>query len=223
MSAPHSALFRRAILVIAPTVLLAGGLYHPWIGSPGDAGFLAGLAAAVADDSTRWAVAHLTVAAGSTLLMLAFLAVHGHLREASAERASLWAFPFIIVGSTLYALLPAMEFVPLAAAEAGADAAAAQAALLPWFRPVLMIAAIAFAVGVLGFALAIARSRLLGPAPTWLVVGALVVMAASRFVPVGAAQLYVGPAAGVVALWLLAYAMSKRPQRTPAARSASAA
>jgi hypothetical protein len=35
-------------------------------------------------------------------------------------------------------------------------------------------------------------------------------MALTRFFPVGAAQLHVGPAAGVVAHWPLAYVMARR-------------
>lgn len=222
MSATRSVLFRRTILVLAPATLLAGGIYHPWIGTPSNPGFLEALAGAVADGPTRWAAAHLTIAVGSALMMLAFLALHDWLREASGERATFWALPFVVVGSTLYALLPAMEFVPLAAAEAGADAAAAQAALLPWFRPVLLLAALAFAVGVFGFATSIARSGVLKPGSTWLVLAAFGVLAASRFVPVGVAQLYVGPTAGVVALGWLAYTPWK-PRVAPAGRSGSAA
>jgi hypothetical protein len=221
MSATTSKLFRGVALAIAPAVLLAGGIYHPWIESPGDSGFLARLATAVAEDPTRWAVSHLMVAVGSGLLMLAFMAIRSYLREAGEERWSPLALPFIVMGSTLYALLPAMEFVPLAAVEAGADAAAAQAALMPWFRPILLIAAITFALGVVGFATGIARSGVLGTGSTWLFVGALVVMAAARFVPVGAAQLYVGPAAGIAALWSFAYVMWNQPQAAPAARAAS--
>lgn len=201
------ALFRVAIVGIAPAVLLAGSLHHPWIGNPGDPGFLERLAAAVATDPTHWAVAHLLVAVGSGLLILAFLAIRSYLREAGEERWSVLGLPFIVMGSVLYALLPAMEFAPLAANGAGADAAAAQAALLPWFAPILLTSAAIFALGVLGFVIGIVRSRLLAPGPTWLIVGALVVMAAARFFPVGAAQLYVGPTAGVVALWVLGYAM----------------
>jgi FtsH-binding integral membrane protein len=65
-------------------------------------------------------------------------------------------------------------------------------------------AAVIFALGVLGFATGMVRSRVLGARLTWLVVGALVVMVAARFVPLGAA-LYVGGMAGIVALWPLAY------------------
>jgi hypothetical protein len=116
------------------------------------------------------------------------------------------------MGSTLYALLPAMEFAPVAALQAGADAAAVQAAQMPWFGPILLTSALLFALGVLGFVIGIVRSDVLGTGLTWIVAGALVVMAATRFFPVGAAQLYVGPAAGLVALWSLAYAMWKHPQ-----------
>ena len=58
-----------------------------------------------------------------------------------------------------------------------------------------------------GFAAAIVRGALLSPALTWLTAGALVVMAATRFVPLAAALLYIGPAAGIVAFWPLAYWM----------------
>jgi hypothetical protein len=212
------ALFRASILVVAPVVLLAGGIYHPWLGNPGDAGFLARLTTAVAGDPVRWAVAHLMVAVGSGLLALAFLALRSYLREAGEGFWSLLAVPFVVMGSTLYALLPAMEFAPLAAAEAGADAAAVQAALLPWFRPILVAGAVTFALGVLGFATAIARSDALSPRLTWYVVGALVIVAVARFLPVGAVQLYVGPVAGIAALWPLAVVMWKQPHARPTER-----
>jgi hypothetical protein len=172
----------------------------------------------VSVDPSRWAVAHLLVAVGSGLLVLAFLAVHSYLRGAGEERWSVLGLPFIVMGSTLYALLPAMEFAPLGAVGAGADVAAVQMAVMPWFVPVLVTAAVLFALGTIGFAMGIARSGILSPGLTWLVVGALIVMAVTRFFPVGAAQLYVGPVAGAVALWPLGYAMWKQPQARPAGR-----
>lgn len=213
--------FRAAIVLLAPSVVLAGGLYHPWIGNPGDADFLARLAAAVAADPVRWAVAHLAIGVGSGLLVLAFLAVRAHLREAGDEPWSAMGVPFIVMGSTLYALLPAMEFAPLAAVGSGGDAAAAQAAIQPWFVPILLTGAALFALGSLGFAAGIARSRILGRNATRLAVGGLLIMAAARFFPVGAAQLYVGPAAGVLALWLLAPALGKGFQARQATAGAS--
>jgi hypothetical protein len=211
LSATTIKLSRFAIVVLAPAVALSGHAYHPWIGSPADPGFLERLAAAVAADPTRWAVAHLGVAVGSGLMILAFLAIRSYLREAGEERWSALGLPFLVMGSVLYALLPAIEFAPIGAYGAGADVAAVQAALMPWFVRILITGAALFALGVLGFAFAIVRSRVLGPGLTWLVVGALVVLAITRFAPVGAAQLYVGPAASLVALWGLAYAMWNQP------------
>jgi hypothetical protein len=54
---------------------------------------------------------------------------------------------------------------------------------MPWFIPILLTGAVSFALGAFGFAKGIARSEVLSPRLTWLVVGALVVMAVARFVP----------------------------------------
>jgi hypothetical protein len=209
MSATTRAQFRAAIVAIAPAVMLAGLFAHPYIATLPDE---EAVAEAVAADTTYWGLVHLTAAVASGLLVLAFLAIRSYLRDAGEERWSVLALPFIVVGGTLFAVLPGMEFVPLAAAEAGADAEAAQAALAPWFIPIQMTGAITFAVGVFAFAKGIANSRVLSRRLTWLVVGALVVMAVSRLVPVGAVQFYVQGAAGVVALWPLAYEMWKHPE-----------
>jgi hypothetical protein len=100
-----------------------------------------------------------------------------------------------------------MEFAALAAVETRADVAAAQAAIDPWFLPVLLTGSGIFAVGMLGFVLGIVRSGILGKRLRALVLGALVVMAAVRFVPLGAVLFYVGSAAASLALWPLAYEM----------------
>jgi hypothetical protein len=213
---------RAAIVALAPAVVLAAHAYHPWIGNPGDADFLARLAAAVTADPARWGISHFGVALGSGLLILAFLAVRSYLREAGTERWSALGLPFVVLGSMLYAMLPAMEFTPLAAARAGADIMALQAAQMAWFVPILMSAALLFFLGVAGFAAGIARTGVLSPRVTGLVIAALAVMAISRFFPVGIAQLYVGPAAGVVALWPLAYLMAKQPRPTVRGKDAPA-
>jgi hypothetical protein len=188
-------------------VLLAGFIAHPYIGlGPPDP---AAVAAAVVSDTTRWGLAHLTVSVGSGLTILAFLAVRSYLHEAGEERWSALAVSFIVIGSTLFAVLPGMEFAPLAAAVTGGDVQAAQAALIPWFVPILMISAVTFALGVLGFARGIARSGVLSPRLTWFVVGALAIMAGARFVSLSAVQLYVQGLAGIAALWPLAYQMWK--------------
>jgi hypothetical protein len=204
--------FRAAIVAIAPAVLLVGFAYHPFLTTPTDPG---AIAAAAAANTTRWGLAHLTIAIGYGFVVLAFIAIRSHLREAGEERWSVGALPLIVMGSTLFAVLPGMEFAPLAAAEAGADAQATQAALIPWFVPILLTGAVSFALGALGIAIGIVRSGVMNPVPTWLVVGALVVMAAARFVPLSATP-YVIALAGILALWPLAYEMWKHAEGRPA-------
>ena len=113
MSASMHARFGAASVAIAPAVLLTGFVSHPYIGL----GFPdpAVVAAAVASDPTRWGLAHLAVGLGSGLAVLAFLAIRGYLHEAGGERRGGPALPFIVIGSTLYTMLPGMEFAPLAA------------------------------------------------------------------------------------------------------------
>jgi hypothetical protein len=214
MSTTTRTRFRAAIVGIAPAVLLAGFVYHPYISPPTDP---AAIATAAAADTTRWGLAHLVVGVGYGLAVLAFLAIRSYLREAGEERWSILALPFIVVGSTLFAFLPAMEIAMLAAAEVGADVQAVLIALDSWFFPILLTGAITFALGVFGFATGLVRSGVLGARLSWLVVWALVVMAAARFVPLGAA-LYVGGVAAIVALWPLAYEMWKHPEAARPAR-----
>ena len=205
MSATTRARLRAAIVAIAPAVLLGGFVYHPYISPPTDP---AAIATAAASDTTRWGLAHLAISVGYGLVVLAFLAIRSYLSEAGEERWSILALPFVVMGSTLFVVLTGMEIGLMAAAETGADAQAVQSALFPWFLPILLIGALSFALGVLGFAMGIVRSRVLAPRLTWLVVGALVVMAIARFVPLSAAP-YVIAAAGIAALWPLAYEMWK--------------
>ena len=200
-----------AAVLIAPAVLFVGFVYHPYVSNATDA---EAIASAVIADTTRWGLAHLAIGVGYALMVLAFLAIRSYLRQAREERWSRLALPLVAVGSALFAVLPGMEFAPLAAAETGGDVEAAQEELVPWFVPIFVTAAITFTLGLVGFAMAIARSGVLGRQLQREVVGALVAMAAARFVPLGAAQIVIGVAA-IVALWPLAYEMWKRPTVSP--------
>jgi hypothetical protein len=202
---------RAGITLAAPVVLAAGLLYHPYIAVLTDAD---AVAAAAAADTTRWAVAHLLVALASGLVILAFLAVRSYLREAGEERWSRRGLPLVIAGSTLFTILPAMELTLVAAVQAGADVAAFQTAIDPWFFPILVGGALLFALGAFSFATAIGRSDVLGDPLRTVVAVALVVLALARFVPLGVVQFHVASAAGLVALWPLAYQMAR--QRRPA-------
>src|SRR3712207_6401869 len=79
MSATTRARFRAAIVAIAPAVLLAAFVYHPYIVH---LTHNAAVAAAVASDTRRWGLSHLAVGVGSGLAVLAFLAIRSYLREA---------------------------------------------------------------------------------------------------------------------------------------------
>ncbi|MGH2792522.1 MAG: hypothetical protein ACRDJ0_16255 [Actinomycetota bacterium] len=205
---------KAAIVAIAPAVLLAGFAWHPYTAVPDEAT----IAATVATGMTRWGLSHLTIAVGSGLTALAFIAIRSYLRDASDERWSVLALPLIVMGSNLFAILPGMEFAALAAAETGASVEAVQTALFPWFVPILLTGGITFGLGVLGFARGIADSQVLRRGVTRLVVVALIGMAAARFVPLGAVQFYLQGAAGIVALWPLSYEMWKHPEARPAAQ-----
>jgi hypothetical protein len=211
--------WRAVILVVAPAVLLAAFVTHSYL--PGRLPNDAAVAEAIVDSTTRWGWVHLTTGVASGLIVLAFLAVRSYL-EAGGDRLSAVGVPFVVIGSTLFAILPGMEFAPLAAAERGAtvtEIEATQAVLAPWFTPVLISGAFVFAIGVLAFARAISATTVGGPALTRVVVGALIVMALSRFVPLAAVQFYVQGVATIVAFWSLAYAMRTQPTPYTASRS----
>lgn len=214
ISATRRARFRAAIVAVAPLVLVVGFVSHPYIGvgPPDDAA----VAAAAASHTTRWGISHLIVGLGSGLLALAFLAIRSYLRDAGEERWSAPALPLIVIASTLYAVLPGMEFAALAAAETGADVRAAQGAVQPWFIPVILVSGVSFALGVFRFARGVASVGLSSPGLTRLVIGGLAVMAVARMVPLTGAQLYVQAVALVVALGPLAYQMWRRPEVEPA-------
>jgi hypothetical protein len=208
--------YEAIIAALAPAALFAALVAHPYL--PGRLPNEAAVAAAVAADTTRWGLVHLAAGVASGLVILAFLAIRSYLRDAGDHRLSALGVPFVVIGSTLFAMLPGMEFAALAAAETGtdiADIAAAQAALEEWFVPVLAIGALIFGIGVLAFIRGITATGILSTPLTALVVGALAVMALSRFVPLTAAQFYLQSAAAILAFWPLAYHMWRHP--TPGA------
>jgi hypothetical protein len=203
---------RAGVVAIAPVLLVAALSYHPYLS--GRQPNYDEIAEAVISDPTRWGIAHLSAGIASAVLAVAFLAVRRHLQEAGEDRWSAAALPFVIIGSTIYAMLPGMEFAVLATDEAGGDVEQAQEALVPWFVSLLLSGAAIFAVGMVCFAIAVYRNGLLGPQLGALVAGALVVMALSRFVPLSAVQFYVHGAAALVALLPLAHSIWKHPRAT---------
>jgi hypothetical protein len=195
-----------AAVATAPLVLLAGIGYHPFIADLRDK---EAVASALVADETRWSIAHLLVAVGAPLVALALLTVAAVMRQRGEWRWSVRSVPFIVVGSTLFALLPAMEITVLAATLAGADPVAVLLELDAWFMPVLLSGAAVFAVGAAFLARSVVSAAVLGRGATMLVVTGLLVAAATRFVPFTAALL-VGAGALVVALWPLVGLAARR-------------
>lgn len=202
-----------AALIVAPAILWVSFIAHPHIGtSVGDPGLHEAIAAQVAADPGLWIFSHLLTAVGSGLLALAFIGLRGYLREAGEDRFSTAGLPFVVFGSILFALLPAMEMAPVAAHEAGVDVAAVQAALdATVFPPVLLAGSVLFGIGVVAFAAGVPRSGVLSSGVAKAIAVALVVVAVSRFVPVFAVLFHVQGVALVAALWPLAYVMWTRP------------
>lgn len=196
----------RALLVAAgPVLLTAALLWHPPL--PGRLPDSAGVAEAASAGITRWGLSHVAAALASGAVAVAFVAVRGHLRERGDGSASAVGLGLVLIGSTLYAVLPGMEFAVVAAHETGADLAETQAALESWFVPILVVGAVIFAFGTVLFAVAVARAASFARLPTIIVAGALVVFGLSRAVPVGVVQFYVQSVAALVALLPLAVAI----------------
>lgn len=207
---------RATIIAAAPIVLLAALVYHPHIAFLPNAD---AVAHAVHADTQRWGIAHLGVAIGAALMALAFIALRGYLRDAGDNRWSAIALPFLVMGAALYAFLPGMEFTVLAATLTGGDVVASQKAIDPWFKGTIMSSALTNAIGLACLARGISRSAVLDDGAKPLVLIALVVMALSRFVPIGPVQFYVQGIAGVIALWPIAQDIARRTARERATHS----
>jgi len=212
------------VLAAAPAVLLVALFAHPFI--EGRLPNQTAIAEEVVAGTTRWGVVHLAAGLASALIAVAFLAVRNHLQHADEDRLSGLGMPLVIVGSTLYAVLPGMEFAALAAAETGAttaQVAEVQDAIGPWFMPVLVASSLTFGFGVIAFVSAIRASKIASAGITQLVSAAMIVMALSRIVPLSVTQFYIHGLAAVVAMWPLAYVMRTNPRQSsvPSATTAS--
>ncbi len=210
------------ILAVAPATLLVALFAHPFI--EGRLPNQTAIAEEVVAGTTRWGVVHLAAGLASALIAVAFLSVRRYLHEAGEDRLSGLGIPLVIVGSTLYALMPGMEFAVLAAAETGAttaEVAELQGAIGPWFMAVLIGSGLTFGLGAISFVGSITASKI---ASAWIrqVVGvALIVMALSRMVPLSVAQFYIHGLAAVVAMWPLAWAMWPKPVPSSAPSTAT--
>lgn len=199
-------------LAVAPAVLAVSLVSHPFLS--GRLPNKTEVAEAVLAGTNRWAVVHILVAAASALIAVALVGVRDHLKEVGDRPLSAYCVPFVVIGSTLFAVLPGMEFAALAAAETGAstaEIAEVQDSIQSWFTLVLVVSSVTFAIGVIMLATAIRSARIGGDTVSLVVAAALIVMAMSRMVPLSVTQFYVQSLAALLAMWPLAYFLWTRP------------
>ncbi|ASU83041.1 hypothetical protein CDO52_09825 [Nocardiopsis gilva YIM 90087] len=217
MSTPTRNWFRAAAMAIAPVVLLAAFLYHPFVS--GGAPTPEVVAEAAEADTTRWAAAHMLTLVAFALSALAFLALRGRLRDAGEERWSSWAFPLVIAGFVLLAGLPAIEMTIAGAIDTGVDTVALIEAVNPWFMTLLISGSVAFALGALAFAMGVVRGAIMSRDLTGLVAIALVVTALAMVAPPFWA-FYVMAVAAIVVFWPVAWTTVRAGTRPEAAAEA---
>lgn len=201
-SSPSTAKAIAVTVAAGPVLLLGAMLWHPPL--PGRLPDNDAVAKAAAADVTRWGLSHLAAAVAAAAVAVAFIVIRSYLRERGDGWFSAVGLALVVVGSTLFAVLPGMEFSALAAHETGTDIAAAQDALEPWFIGVLVGGSVVFATGTTLFAVAILRSAPIGRTAAVVIAAALVVFGVSRVIPIGVVQFYVQPAAALLALLPLA-------------------
>ncbi len=207
MSEPFKQTVRVAVVGLAPVVLAAGLLAHPYLSDVTDA---AEIATAIASGSTRWAWSHVLVALGIALTVLAVFAIRMFLRSAGEDNWSFWATGLITIGAGLVLVLIGLDGLGgYAVAEAGGSITGFFEAAAAWEW--LFLAAFAvFSLGLIALAVAIRASRVLSPAATWIVVVALVVAAVANFITSFWAA-YLTAVVAVVGFWILAWAIRLQP------------
>jgi hypothetical protein len=192
-----------AVVLAGPVVLLLAIAYHPFIPQLTNN---ADVAQAFEVGPLRWGLSHLAVGVAAAVLLLSFIALRSYLRQ-RGDRWSGRGLPFIVVGTVLFAFLPAMEVAAIAVDKAGGDVGPVLVEMNTWFVPILLASSVLFTVGAVMYAAGVATTPLsLSRGMTWMVAIALVVGALARFVPLGAA-LFVGVLALILALWPLGFAM----------------
>jgi len=123
---------RAAVLSIAPLVLLAGILAHPFVDTYFETSVVA---AAVSRAPDRWAVAHLIIPIGMTLLLLAVVVISGEFRRAGEYRWSVIAVPLLFIGGAVWGAVAALEITYAAVARSGGDVLALMETNATWTTP----------------------------------------------------------------------------------------
>ena len=200
-----------AVLFIAPAVLLAGILAHPFVRDYTDTSVVA---EAVSVAPGQWAVSHLTLAIGLGLVSLAVLAIRHEFRSAGEQRWSAIGVPLLIVGATLLGAIVGTEITLSAVIDTGGDVLAVREATEMLTLPLFLAGVLLFGLGWLSFAMAFYHARILPSALNRWAIVALVAIPIAFFVPQTSGTYAYGLAILMVS-WLVGYRMiAKRPPPT---------
>lgn len=190
-------------LFIAPVVLLAGILAHPFVRSYLDTSVVA---EAVRGAPGRWALSHLLIAVGLGLLLVAVTVIRREFRDAGEQRWSVVAMPLLFVGATLLGALVGSEVTLAAVATSGQDVLAVLEASETSITPLYLGGALLFAAGWVSLAVAFRRAPILPSVQNGVAVVALIVIPIGLFVPQTSGAYAYGVAL-LVPNWLIGYRM----------------
>ncbi len=192
------------VLFVAPVVFVSGILAHPFVRTYLDTHVVAD---AVGGAPTRWLAAHLTMAVGIGLVLVAVLVIRGQFRDAGDERWSAFGTPLLLVGGALLAALVGAEVTLGAVAHTGGDVHAVLETGVTW--PLVLAGMPLFAVGWLCFAVAFYRSPLLSPPLNWLAIAALIAIPISALAIPQTSGTYVYGFGVLVVSWLVGFRLLK--------------
>lgn len=144
----------RVVLFIAPAVFLAGLVAHPFVHNYMDSEVIA---AAINEAPSRWAIAHLIIATGVGLVLLAALAIRRQFRIAGEDRWSGVGIAFLIVSGVLLGAVVGAEITLSAVVNSGAGLLAVLAEAETWSRPLVLGAFVLFVIGWLPASVSIHR------------------------------------------------------------------
>jgi hypothetical protein len=197
-----------AVLFIGSAVFLAGSLAHPFVRDYMDTTVVAD---AVSAAPGQWAVAHVILAVGLGLVLLAVLVIREQFRGPGELRWSAAAVPLLIVGATLFGAIVGSEITLAAVVDTGGDVLAVREATEALTLPLVLAGFLLFGLGWLCFAMAFYRARILPSALNWLAIVALVAIPIASFIPQTLGTYAYGLAILMVS-WLVGYHMiAERP------------
>lgn len=192
---------RAAVLFIAPVVLMAGILLHPFVGNYLETDVVA---TAVSGAPNQWIVSHLIIPIGMALLLLAVVVICAEFRRVGERRWSVIALPLLFLGGAVWGAIAALEITHAAVVHSGGDVLAVMETNAAWIGPYLLGGALLFVLGWISLAVAFYRVPILPRALNWLAIGALalIVMASSIPQTLGTYGLGIG---ALVVSWLVGY------------------